>query len=178
MTLSEVGLTLTKYSLLFPNSSLSPEVIKVWHQIFKDESVEDFHAAFLITIKRSAQKFMPVPGEIYQAIKSIHNSTTADPELVWNEVITLAERGFENLAAITHFGMDPVAQHAIRATGMTNIRTANIQTQLPFIRKQFIQTYKDRLDQVSDRKHIEISHQQSKEILRGIPGTEKIKALN
>lgn len=178
MNLLELTLVITKYSLLFSNLSISPELVKVWHGLFRSESMQDFQAALESAVKKPNQKYFPTPGEVQLELNNLHCKRFPEAGLIWETLLTYAQQGFELSKVLQLLDDNEPAKSAVRQVGWQAIRLSNIQTELPWRKKDFQTFYDSACESFEASGRIQISHEQSKAIINQIPGANKIKALN
>lgn len=55
----------------FPNLTLTPQAVEIWHEMFGTTDPQQFRAALMMAV-RSAQSFFPTPGAVQSTLKAIH----------------------------------------------------------------------------------------------------------
>lgn len=71
MTLKQLTLILTRYSLLFPNSEFSELTFGVWHDLFSAEDPKMFQAGVRAAVMQHGRSFFPAPGEVNEELSRI-----------------------------------------------------------------------------------------------------------
>lgn len=174
MRLEETTLTLTKFSLLFSNYSLTAEVIKLWHELFVDEELSHFYAAMAATVKESNRVFFPTPGEVQKNLDVIKRGQNKVAAEIWEMLVTLAKHRDAKGAAELLITDDAAERALYQIGGFATIRLADLNHELPHRKREFIRYYDEQVLRLSDQARIETSHKVAKRVIGPIPGVDKI----
>lgn len=172
MKLEEMTEILGKKAILFSNFKLMPTTIKAWFDHFRSLSRQEFEPAITAAINEPGRAFFPSPGEITRYLNAT-KPQLPDAGEVWSKLLTLAaSRGNPWL----YLEGNPVGQVALRHVGWDTIKFSDIEKELPFRKREFIQVYNHTLEanQVKDRAVDAIGAIEAKHVLNGI--TKQIEA--
>jgi hypothetical protein len=164
MKLEEISLLLAKYSLPYATFSLSVPAIKLWYELFREESILDLEFAFRILVKQPGRLYFPTPGEVTEAINSLHREREVTSGAAWALILKYAQNGSEYRYvqdALKTSG-DKATLEAINILGWDNIKTADVKKDLPWIKKDFERHRKEYVDNSSKYEHIQIERDQAK----------------
>jgi len=173
MNIKETALILAQVSVTFTNYSLTSEAIKAWHGLFQNESAEVFKTAMCLAAKEAGREFFPTPGVIQKIIYEIKQEKLPSADEVWVRVLQFASQGDEAGARKFLEGNAPGTRALNRVT-FHALRMANIETELPWLRKEFIQSYTEH--EVADARNqfIEIGREEARKLLLSRPETAKL----
>lgn len=164
MKIEEFTMIIGKAKLVFPNFTLTPEVIKAWFDLFQEEPAELFHTAMRAAVKEPGRAFFPTPGEVQTYIVRLRTGEKPSGDEVWVKLLACAAKGDE-LAAARVVDGNPAGQKALRRVTFHSLRYANIETELPWVRKEFIQSYDDHTERAEKNGHIELTQAEAKDVL-------------
>jgi len=174
MKLEEMSLTLGKFSLVFPNYSLSPEIIRLWYELFSKESLEHFYAAMLAVIKEDGRAFFPTPGEISAALRVLKEGYIPAAAEVWEDLLKIGSTG-KNNDLENYLNGNSVARSALyQIGGINTLRYADIEKELPWRKKDFIKAYDECAQRNLVAKRVEISHTEALRVISQIPSSSSI----
>lgn len=123
-----------------PNENTLP----TWSLILKSVPYEEGYKA-IIAYVREGHAFAPNPGQILKIIKDCEALKVPLAEDVWQMVIECAKNGrlSEEIEANTLF------MNAIRSVGFDRVRLADLESELPFVRRDFIEYYNRSLERIA-----------------------------
>ena len=127
------------------------ELLDIWSLILGEHPYDEAQQALRVFLSNDS-KFPPVPGEINQIILKRSAKQTPLAVEVWDACVSLAQKGGDSDKAQKLFATNQNALRAIRAVGWDRIRYGDLETDLPFIRKDFMAYYDQMAEQDSDRK--------------------------
>jgi hypothetical protein len=157
--------------------NLTTQAIKSWAELFAEYSVEHFHAALQSAVRKPGQQFFPTPGQVQAELNTLCGIKFAEAGIVWEQLLRFAASGYPLGQVLESLGSNDPAKSALRQVGYDVIRLADIESELPWKKKEFISAYKEFQEKYEQTSRVEISHEQSKKLLNLIPGADKIKAL-
>jgi len=76
ITKAEVNKVLAVEFIFYPQTTITPELVKAWHLHFKDCTREDFFAAMHVAVAENKTGFPPSPGAVREYLKKLK----ANPE--------------------------------------------------------------------------------------------------
>lgn len=147
----------------FPNHVLDVESYELWFTLFETETAQDFMTAILSTIKEPGRQFFPTPGEVNKYLQHTKGETIMSAGEAWNLAYSSClqdERRF-----FERYGDNHALFVATRQVGLKNIALANIQEELPFLRKEFIRTYEQNMHKAQMQNNFALTHNQAKKML-------------
>ena len=148
MTQQETAAILTKAYLLFPNLRLERETVLAWHDLFKAEPASNFNRAVGAALKEPDRKFFPAPGEINAFLMKLKTPNRPDAESVFEDFCLGARKGASEARAHEKYANNEPALRALNAIGgWDTIRLADLKTELPFRKREFIRVYNDSSEQ-------------------------------
>lgn len=152
MTKNDMARVLNAAYATFPHLTLTPHAIAQWFTLFGACDAATFSAALNQAVKSSNARFFPVPGEVNQIIFKRSETPAPLGVEVWEACVELAQRGRGLSDAQKVFADNDRALKAIRAVGWDRIRYADLETELPFIRKDFVSYYDRMVDHDNELK--------------------------
>lgn len=159
MKREEIAKILVAAACVFPTVTLTPDAINIWFTLFKQVEAKVFYAALFVCIKEAGRKFFPTPGEVNEILlrDSIRHITA---EEVWEFAVSQAARSqscFSETQKLILGEFLENAETAARSVGWSRIRFANTESELCFVRRDFINTFNSTLerDQVWNQAQIE-----------------------
>lgn len=167
MKLEQMAVVLAQASSVFSNFTLTKEAIKTWHSLFSETSLETFHAALRICIKEPGRSFFPTPGEVNKIILKMKMAEIPDGDEVWCTLLNYASGGAEDLAD-KYLMNNEAGQRALRQVSFHALRYSDIETELPWVRKEFLRAYAEISESASARSQIYIGKQEAAKILGNI----------
>lgn len=175
MEISETALILGKYCLTYPNTTMTKEAITVWHELFESETAENFLSAIRTACKEPGRQFFPTAGEIAAILKTIKHGPKQLAGDVWNLTIRACQNsGYTKKDLIRDLTGNQAAISAIRQIGFDRIRFADIEEELPWLRKEFFKAYEDFDERNEHVEQVKIGREEAKRILEGLPNANKL----
>lgn len=175
MEISEAALILGKYSLTYPNATMTKETIKVWHELFESETAENFLSAIRTACKEPGRQFFPTAGEVAAILKTIKHGPKQLAGDVWNLIIKSCEGGsYTKKDLINDLEGNEAAISATRQVGYNRIRLADIYDELPWIRKEFLKAYEEFDERNEQAEQVRIGTDEAKRILDRLPNINKL----
>ena len=178
MTLEETAKILSKAYLRFPNLTLSPDVVKIWHEDFAQVEPMTFYGALRECIflePECVKGFFPTVGAVH---KRVVDSERRDPppEIAWSKALECAKnyRG-ERKAAFSSMAPWPRIRVAILGFGYDKLLritapysptvTAPSTYEVESLKREFISIYKDaKLKKDSEQVKLQIEMPKVKSI--------------
>ena len=152
MNSEELGKLLGRVIGSYQNFILTPLTNELWAEAIGHLDYEVAVKALRIYVAQG-KDFPPNEGHIRkiaaQLLTPIEHRVTAGE--VWEQCVAAAARSLTRDAVAEQFQGNPRALSAIRQVGWDRIRYADIQTELDFVRKDFIRLY----DEMEDRDNEE-----------------------
>ena len=146
MKLSEMAAILNMEYLHYPAVKLSEPLIKSWHDHFTNQDPKVFQAAFREAATKIINGFPPVPAQVSAVIKL--SRTSIDAESVFEDLCLGARKGASEARAHEKYANNEPALRALNAIGgWDTIRLADLKTELPFRKREFIRVYNDSSEQ-------------------------------
>lgn len=167
MKLEQMAVILAQASSVFSNFTLTKEAIKTWHSLFSDTGFEQFHAALRICVKEPGRSFFPTPGEVNKIILKMDKLQIPDADEVWTTLLRFASGGDE-LGARKYLIDNEAGERALNQVSFHSLRYSDIETELPWIRKEFMKAYQEISENAEQRDYIAIGREQAKNILSNL----------
>lgn len=164
MKLEELSVLLAKYSLPYATFSLTVPAIKLWHELFRNDSILDLEFAFRLLVKQPGRLYFPTPGEVTEAIRQLHTQHQSTTGQAWIEVMQYAQCGANSdvvIKALESKG-DTASAHAINVIGWNSIKSADIKKELPWMRKEFEKLREQFNERDQEVKHVQIERNQAR----------------
>jgi len=173
MNIKETALILAQVSVTFPNFTLTSEAIKAWYGLFQNEAYEVFHSAMRLAVKEPGREFFPTPGQIQKIITEIKLGELPHADEVWTKVLQFASQGNE-AGAREYLKGNVAGERALNRVSFRSLRMANVDTELPWLRKEFIQSYTEHTELDARVKFITIGRDEARQLLLSRPETAKL----
>jgi hypothetical protein len=116
--------------------------------------------------------FFPTAGEVQKHLNAIQKPPLPAADEVWDALNRFAGGGNER-AALDYLEGNYPGQVALRRVTFHALRYADIETRLPWLRKEFIEAYESHVERQEKNGHIEITHNEAKNVLANIGLTPK-----
>lgn len=159
-----------------PNFTLTPETIRAWYDFFSNESATTFGVALQAVMKQPGRIFFPSPGEVVLLINEAQNKNFPPAGLIWDEICTYAQFGYDIDKVLELLKGNPVAISALRQVGYREIRYCNYDG-LIFRKRDFERYYDRAVESYEVQKRIELSKEESKKFLSSITAPSGIKSI-
>jgi len=177
MTKLELMNTLRVVKRAFPNHVLDVEAYELWYTLFENETAEHFMTAILSCVKEPGRQFFPTPGEVNKYLQHSKGESSMTAGEAWNLAYSSccgSERAF-----LDKYENHPALIIATRQIGLRNIALADIQNELPFLRKEFIRTFEQNIHKEEMGNNFALTHSQAKKMLDTINVglSDKIKRI-
>lgn len=169
MELSETAVILGKYSQVY-RQALTEDLIRVWHDLFANETKEVFLTALRTACKEPGRQFFPTPGEVQAVIKTLKNGQKELGGEVWADIMRYAHNsrsGYDHFSK--DYGRNRAAVAALRQIGFERVCHADLETEIPWLRKEFLKAYEDFQERDEQTEHVQIGHEEAKKILASLP---------
>jgi len=173
MTQEQMSLILCKFVTLFPNFTLSEATIKTWHSLYDDEDPIMFHSALKQCISQKGRAFFPTPGEVNAILQPMKTKQLPLSGEVWAQLLKWASSSFSESKVVLLLEDNPTAQRALQQTGWDNIRLADIDKSLPFLKRDFERHYSDTQEHSDVDNLINIGREAAAEMLARIEARSK-----
>ena len=136
MDKTQIAKLLTIINGTYPNFQANQATSKIWLEILKDEDASLAYKA-LIAYVSEGHAFAPNPGQIKKIISKWRSANELLAEEAWMLAVEGAKTGTLPKIIKEH----PAASFAVRSVTWEKIRYADIETELPFVRNQFISAF-------------------------------------
>ena len=166
MKLDQMAVVLAQASSVFSNFTLTKEAIKTWQSLFANEDFESFHAALRICIKEPGRSFFPTPGEVNKVILQAKKLDIPDADEAWVRLLGFASGG-NSSGAYEYLSGNEAGLRALDRVTFHSLRYADIETELPWIRKEFISSYNEISQSIESKEAVYIGREEAKAILNG-----------
>ena len=166
MKLEQMAVILAQASSVFSNYTLTKEAIKTWHSLFANTDLEEFHAAMRTCVKEPGRSFFPAPGEVNKIILQAKRLNLPDADEAWSRLLSFASGG-NSSAAYEYLRGNEVGLRALDRVTFHSLRYADIETELPWIRKEFISSYNEISQSIESKEAVYIGREEAKAILNG-----------
>lgn len=165
MKLEEMTEILGKKAILFSNFKLMPTTIKAWFDHFRSVSKQEFEPAITAAINEPGRAFFPSPGEITRYLNAT-KPQLPDAGEVWSKLLTLAASRGNPWAYLEN---NLAGQTALRHVGWDSIKFSDIEKELPFRKREFIQVYNQAIESqgMRERAFEAIGTTEAKHVLNG-----------
>lgn len=167
--------------ILFEKDAPSDMVIRAWANLFSEVEPVVFAKALKAAALEPGRRFFPRPGEVTQKIQEMREATGegVSPEGAWDMVLSMAAASLSFDRVKKQLENYPEIIGAVRQCGWENIRYADVETKLPFIRKTFL----EHMEREMDRRQAVAPHSvgmlgQDSLPMDLIEGLAKIKLIN
>lgn len=161
----EMAAVLARGQVHYQEIEINEEFLIAWYELFKNEDIRVFQTAFMHTIKNS--NWFPNPAEVSQNILKVKQALRARQGLrertapsEWMDILKYASRN-DFKGVLERVSKCKASKQALEVIGFDNIRLANVQTELFWLRKEFIQIWENVNNQQESNKNIGLSHEQS-----------------
>jgi hypothetical protein len=161
MTLKELGFIMAKAKGLFPNYELTPEIVGVWFELFHKYDAVAFQAAMHAAAIEPNREFFPTPG----AVTKYMQPKEKPPAEIWERLRLFAQNSASLGSIERYFGKDSAIMRAVRAIGWDRVQYANLEKELPFIRKDFIQYLTEMRERENHNSQIHACREHAKALL-------------
>lgn len=141
MTKEEIHKILTKISSLYQNFQISPTTAELWLEIFGAFQYCDVSAAALEYFQSPAA-YPPTPGQLMAKLREKAKTLVPTADDSWELVIKLAR----HVSALDMALVPPSIQRAMRGIGWDRVAYADVQKELPWIRKEFLANYEQEIE--------------------------------
>jgi len=168
MDRKEMGQIIGMAKKAFPNHVLETAALELWFTLFETETAEDFMIAMLSTIKEPGRQFFPTPGEVNKYLQHSRGETMMTAGEAWN--LTYSHCLQDERKFFERYGDNHALYVAARQIGLRNIALANIEEELPFLRKEFIRTYEQNKHKAEMQNNFALTHNQAKKMLNSLNG--------
>lgn len=196
MKLEEIGASLVKSALLFPNHKINKEVILAWHELFAKTDFRIFQKSLNACCLEPKRKFFPTPGEVNAYVINYKTPDQFEPEEAWriaNEIALGVERNGQTKSFfISLYDLQskppmyltlrsffkqicetyrPLARLPYNPWGGKNYDSENEEDRPDekFLRIGFLQEYKSRLE----RFHSQLSRGEDPFLIEDLEGSSK-----
>ncbi len=166
MKLEQMAMILAQASSVFSNFTLTKEAIKTWHSLFANTDLEEFHAAMRTCVKEPGRSFFPTPGEVNKVILQAKRMNMPDADEVWCTLLGYASGG-DSSGAYRYLNGNEAGLRALDRVTFHSLRYADIETELPWIRKEFINSYNEITESIQSKEAVYIGREEAKAILNG-----------
>lgn len=155
MTRQEVFKSLSVGYAFYPHLALSAPVVDAWLSLFKACDAEVFHKSLMGCIMGPNSRFFPTPGDVRNELIRLTQPAIARAtgDEIWQRLVALASQGTSFDQVEAELDGNRAAQIALRSVSWEAIRYANIETQLPFVKRDFLRAYSEisEADQADER---------------------------
>ena len=167
MKKSEMLESLEVMESMYGEGIISEPMLNGWYSIFGDLDKATFEYMIKVTVQQPGRKFSPKPGEIMETL--IKHSKPSKPcgEEVWSVVVAYASAGDEN-GVMEYVSDNRAAQVALRSVSFHAIRYSDIETELKWVRKDFINAYNSVADNDEQDELAQIGADGAKKILQSL----------
>lgn len=166
MKLEQMAVILAQASSVFSNFTLTKEAIKTWHSLFSDTDIEAFHAAMRTCVKEPGRSFFPTPGEVNKIILQARKLNLPDADEAWTNLLRFAAGG-DSSGAYKYLAGNEAGLRALDRVTFHSLRYADIETELPWIRKEFISSYNEISESIEKKEQVYIGRDEARAILNG-----------
>lgn len=151
---------------VFPNYVLETEALELWYALFETYPADDFLTAILSAVKESGRQFFPTPGEVNKYLEAASGQLAMTAGEAWNLVYKNCLQ--EQSKFLEKHENNPALVIATQQIGLRRIALADMERELPFLRKEFIRTYEQNLHKAELQRTFEISRGQATKMLDSI----------
>ena len=146
MTKEELALIFLESSRAFPSHKFDQSAIAYWLRLFANVNATAFRNALDSAVLNSASGFFPVPGQVLAALRT--QLDRGDPEVDWATLVGFAKTG--RRGRFVESQLTARCAYATRAAGYDRIRLADIERDLPHVKRAFFAAWKS----FDDREHL------------------------
>lgn len=176
MTRDEVKLLVMGVKAVFQSRfEVTPELLDMWQAVLGAQSYADGQQAVLVFLSGD-NKFPPLPGEINQIIAKRNQAEIPLGVEVWEQCVSFARQGRGDGYVRGQFADNNRALSAIRAVGWDRIRYADLETELPFVRKDFI-AYYDRMVEYDGERQMLLTSDEARGVLKSLASQTGLESI-
>lgn len=151
---------------VFPNYVLETEALELWYALFETYPADYFLTAILSAVKEPGRQFFPTPGEVNKYLEAASGQLAMTPGEAWNLVYKNCLH--DQVKFLEKHASNPALVIATQQIGLRRIALADMERELPFLRKEFIRTYEQNLHKAELQRTFEISRGQATKMLDSI----------
>lgn len=141
MTRDETKKILMAIKAVYPLLVVDQTVIDVWQALLGNHAyavIQDATMGYL----REPHDFAPTPGKILARISDKVRAVGIDPDDAWNQAVAVCSPHKRKERSL----LSPAVVQAAERVGWDRIAYANVDKELPFVRKTFLESYKTFID--------------------------------
>jgi hypothetical protein len=162
ITQAQMVYFLAAAQVIFAERQVSKELVQIWHKLFQNEDFDVFEMVFMSAIKEC--KFFPRPEDIETKLRAVREIKQVGlAEKAWAIVLTCAStndiKTINRLENICY-----PARMALSVVNFEEIRLCNIETELPWKRKEFLRVFSEFAEAGKKLKRINLSYDHVKSI--------------
>ncbi len=150
----------------FPNHVLDVEAFELWFLLFENCPESNFASAILSAVKEPGRQFFPTPGEVNKYLEAASGQIAMTAGEAWNLVYKNCLQ--EQSKFLEKHVKNPALVIATQQIGLRRIALADMEKELPFLRKEFVRTYEQNLHKVELQRTFEVSRGQAAKMLDSI----------
>lgn len=166
MTKKELVEILGSVRKVFPNYVLETEALELWYALFEMHHADDFLTAILSAVKEAGRQFFPTPGEVNKYLEAFSGQIAMTAGEAWNLVYKNCLK--EQSEFLERYADNRALVIATQQIGLRRIALADMERELPFLRKEFIRTYEQNLHKAELQRTFEVSRGQAAKMLDSI----------
>lgn len=180
-TKKTISMCLMRAKSAYPHQIVNEQVLQTWFDLFKNEHDQVFNTAFLHTLKTfdyfpTFAKVQENIIKVKQALRARQGVKERSAPSEWTHILKYASRN-DFKGVLGYVSKCRASKQALDAIGFDNIRLANVESELQWLRKEFLQIWENVNNQQESNEVIGLSHDQAVAQLENIQQKAEIKSL-